>query len=72
MIVRSCADGEGWPSKVGVNPVLNNFYKSEGKSVTTIESIAYKKYICEEASRVEIMWNPLSRSARVLIYGNSI
>ena len=55
MMIRNCANGEGLPSKVGVNPVLNNFYKSEGKSVTTIESIAYKKYICEEASRVEIM-----------------
>ena len=34
------ANGEGWPSKVEVNPVLKNFYKSEGKSVTTIESIS--------------------------------
>ena len=34
------ANGEDLPSKVGVNPVLNNFYKSEGKSVTTIESIS--------------------------------
>lgn len=40
MMIRNCANGESWPSKVEVNPVLNNFYKSEGKSVTTIESIS--------------------------------